>query len=259
MSQHTEEIITADITVCCNCHKWFVHAREFARHATTQSCANAKSVTKQVSMTVDIPGLPNSPPVKPFSPEHVLRGTMPMFADDIDDRTTDCVLINRIQHLFEGSIESLLEPCEDPNARPGLWLVEVYGAHAPKTFQSLVCHKSQVHYTTYSDDSNWLEFQTVPLTAKFKRRVLVEVLELMKIVCEVSVPAQRPDLVMRAKEVLEWMNAPREKGVSLYESYTDRDKYVSARTNMCILPILRHNLEEAFGNAFDLTFSVSAT
>ena len=254
-----------DVFGCCKCKKRYNSEWEFTRHATTKTCLNGKCIRFTVTKVVEFPSdndqVPNKikPGPKGYDPAPTLRGTLPLFSDDLDAR---------VDYLFSNPdrIKFLVGPecCRHADARPGFWLLALYGANAPKKFQSVVCHKSQVHYTTYfgeifsesnrtnEPDDYDLEYETESLTAKFKRRVLVEVLELMKIVCETSVPARRPDLRTYATDVLNWMMIAREKGLSLYDSYTDRmDKYKSCRTNMQKLPVLRSEIEEMFGNVFD--------
>ena len=249
---------TWDVFGCCTCQKPFHYEREFARHARTQACLNATYVRSQVSGVIDIPRqafpaeqVPNKlkPGPKGYDPAPALRGKLPLFTYHFN---------KRVNYLFDNPhiLRFLIGPesCEnqDPNTRAGFWLLALYGANAPKEFQSIVCHRSQVYYTVEnSDGDDGLKYESEALTKQFKKRVMVDVMKLMKCVAE-SILVRCPKWRISALQVLDWLTDNLEKRMSLFESYTDRlDEYKYLRNNMRYLPGVRRDVEKIFGEAFD--------
>jgi len=230
------------VFICAQCRTLSTSFHVLKKHVeTTKQCKGA-TIAERIGTVPDPPDREAAPtPVarikpgpKPFDPLPMLQGCLPAFSDEGE------AIEARIDHTFDSQVRGvplvdyLLFECSRGVTHPRIlhFFKHLWGDNAPPNFKSVRKARGHLYEVTRLDETGAPADVRCDLVKIERVRELIDnVMEFIETVCEVSVPARRPDLQPRAYAMHRYLTS-KTHGSSLRDAITQSAEWERSKTKL---------------------------
>lgn len=221
-------MIELNVYMCGKCGYISTHPSRAVYHQKHSTSCSTEDAVIQGTATCNFPEpvleerTKTKPGPKPFDYDTYFQGVIP--SDEWDPR---------IEYLFEtpGLLDRILS--KGCLIVPSLFYAYLWGARAPKHFQSVVADSHgyvELHERNEEDGT----FGYTRHTAKrdFTGKMLVSIFEFMTSIMEHSIPYRNPELLHKMREIHYTLTCEKSDSVTFLDIITRSDKYNQKRRTL---------------------------